>query len=138
LTFAKFIRSVLIFEAIVLNIGTGLLCILAPNFFVAQFTAQSIPSVALEFLRWYGVVLWVLAYVVLRILPMNDQRMLFPAVESLLMGDVVHLIAVFWFFQVMPVWSFAFIVMLIAASTLAVLRSIWLYRYHTHRLEGTP
>ena len=134
MTYSKFMRYVLTFEAIVLNFGTGALCLVAPQSLVAQFTPQTIPQVGLEFLRWYGVVLWVLAYVVLRILPMNDNRMLFPAVEGLLMGDVVHLIACYFFFQAVPVWSFAFIVMVVSATTLATLRSIWVYRYHTHRI----
>lgn len=133
MSYHRFMRYVLAFEALVINFGIGALCLFAPSSLVAQFTPQTIPPAGLEFLRWYGVLLWVLAYVVLRILPMNDHRMLFPAVEALLMGDLVHLIASYFFFQVVPGWSLAFIIMVVSASTLAILRSIWLYRYHARR-----
>ena len=134
MTYNKFIRYILIFEAIVLNAGTGAMCLFAPKFFVAQFTTETMPVVTLEFIRWYGVLLWVLTFFVLRILPMNDNRALAPAVEALLFGDLVHLYAIYMFYQAIPEWSFSFIIMLFFTSFLASVRSIWVYKFHTKAL----
>ncbi len=128
MTYQRFMRGVLIFEAVVLNFGTGLLCLAAPAAFVAQFASDSVAPVPLELIRWYGVLLWVLTYFVLRILPQNDNRMLAPAVEALLFGDLVHLVAIYLFYQAKPVFDFSFIIMLFFTVTLASLRSVWLYR----------
>ena len=134
MTYNKFMRTILIFEAIALNTGTGILCLFAPKFFVSQFTDITVPVVTLEFIRWYGVLLWVLTFVVLRILPMNDNRALAPAVEALLFGDLVHLYAIYMFYRVVPEWSFSFIIMLFFTTFLAVVRSIWGYKFHTQTL----
>ncbi len=134
MSYPQFIRYVLTFEAIVLNAGTGLVCLAAPAFFVGQFTDQTVPPVPLELIRWYGVLLWVLTFFVLRILPARDNRLLAPAVEALLFGDLVHLVAIYLFYQALPEWSFSFIIMLFFTCTLAILRSVWVYRYHTQTL----
>lgn len=134
MTYNQFMRYVLVFEAVALNFGTGLLCLAAPAMFVAQFSTDSLPPVPLELTRWYGVLLWVLTFVVLRILPYNDNRMLSPAVEALLFGDLVHLVAIYLFYQARPEWNFSFILMLFFTLTLAILRSVWVYRYYKKTL----
>ncbi|MFZ5879183.1 MAG: hypothetical protein ACOY0R_07425 [Chloroflexota bacterium] len=134
MTYNQFIRYVLTFEAVVLNAGTGAMCLIAPQGFIAQFSAEPLTAVGYEFIRWYGVLLWVLTVYVLRLLPLKDDRALAPAVEALLFGDLAHLVVSYLFFQAIPVWSFAFIVMLVFTTTLAVLRSIWVYRFHTQKL----
>ena len=134
MTYNKFVRYILTFEAIVLNAGTGAICLFAPSFFVLQFSMEPMPLLALEFIRWYGVLLWVLAFLVLRILPQNDNRVLAPAVEALLFGDLIHLFAIYMFYQTIPLWSFAFTIMLFCTLTLAIIRSIWVYKYHQKTL----
>ncbi len=129
MTYNKFMRYVLIFEAMILNGGTGAMCLFAPEFFSAQFGADALPALGVEFVRWYGVLLWVLTFFVLRLLPANDDRLLAPAVEALLFGDLVHLYAIYMFHRVFPIWSFAFIIMLFFTVTLAALRSVWVYKY---------
>lgn len=134
MTYNRFMRYVLIFEAVALNFGTGLLCLAAPAAFVAQFATETLPPVPLELIRWYGVLLWVLTFFVLRILPSNDNRLLAPAVEALLFGDFVHLAAIYLYFQARPEWSVSFVLMLFFTATLAVLRSVWVWRYYRHTL----
>jgi len=134
MTYARFVRYVLTFEAIVLNGGVGLMCLVAPQAFGAQFGAEALPALSLEFIRWYGVLLWVLTFFVLRILPANDERLLAPAVEALLFGDLVHLYAIYKFYQIAPLWSFSFIVMLFFTVALASIRSVWVVRYHRNLL----
>jgi len=134
MSYNKFMRYVLTFEAIVLNAGTGIMCLIAPSFFASQFSSNEMPAAALEFIRWYGVLLWVLAFYVLRILPANDNRILAPAVEALLFGDLVHLFAIYMFYRAVPVWSYSFIAMLVFTIGLAGIRSIWVFRYHQQKI----
>lgn len=135
MTYNKFMRYILVFEAVVLNAGTGALCLFVPNKFLSQFTSEPFPAVGLEFIRWYGVLLWVLTFFVLRILPMKEDRILAPAVEALLFGDLVHLYAIYMFYQVIPAWSFSFILMLFFTTFLATVRSVWVYKYHNSSLK---
>ncbi len=135
MTYNKFMRYILVFEAVVLNAGTGALCLFVPNTFLSQFTSEPFPAVGLEFIRWYGVLLWVLTFFVLRILPMKEDRILAPAVEALLFGDLVHLYAIYMFYQVIPAWSFSFILMLFFTTFLATVRSVWVYKYHNSSLK---
>jgi hypothetical protein len=51
-------------------------------------------------------------------------------VEALLFGDLAHLYAIYMFYRVFPIWSFAFVVMLFFTVTLAILRSVWVARYY--------
>jgi hypothetical protein len=124
----KFARSVFIFEALAINAGVGLLCFFFPAAFLANFSPQPAPAPAVEIIRWYGVLLGVLAFMVLRAIPANDNRVLKPAIEALLFGDIAHLMASYLYFQVMPVWNVAFIFMIVMATFLASVRTYWLYQ----------
>jgi hypothetical protein len=125
----KFARWVFLFEAVVINAGVGLLCFFLPSAFVSQFSPASIPPANLELTRWYGVLLWVLAYAMLRVLPMNDHHVMQPVVEALLFGDLAHLAASYLFFRAVPVWSLAFVFMLGMSAFLAGTRIYWLVLY---------
>lgn len=125
----KFARGVFLFEAIAINAGVGILCFFLPAAFVAQFSAVAIPPVSLEVVRWYGVLLWVLAFAMLRVWPMRDDRVMQPVVEALLFGDLAHLAASWLFFRAIPVWNFPFIFMIGMATFLACVRIYWLVRH---------
>lgn len=122
----KFARRVFLFEAIVINAGVGVLCFFLPSVFVSQFSPASIPAANVELTRWYGVLLWVLAYAMLRVLPMNDNRVMQPVVEALLFGDLAHLAASYLFFRAVPIWSLAFVFMIGMSTFLACMRIYWL------------
>jgi len=125
----KFARYVLLFEAIVINAGVGLYCFFFPAAFVAQWAPASVPAAAVELTRWYGVLLGVLAYAMLRVWPMKDDRIMQPVVEALLFGDLTHLAATAFYFHVVPVWSLGFIFMLGMSTFLACVRIAWLVLY---------
>ena len=122
----KLARYVFIFEAVVINAGVGILCFISPATFLVNFSPTLAPAPALEIIRWYGVLLGVLSVMVLRALPANDDRVLRPAIEALLFGDLVHLVASFLYFRVMPVWNLQFIFMLAMTVFLASVRTYWL------------
>ena len=122
----KFARAVFIFEAIVLNAGTGLLCFFVPAQFASFFSPTPVTGTALEFLRWYGVLLWVLAYAMLRVLPMNDNRVLRPLVEALLFGDFAHLAASALYFKAVSGLTIPSAIMMFFTVLLAIIRINWL------------
>jgi hypothetical protein len=124
----KISRAIFIFEAILINGGVGLLCFIAPATFLVNFSPDLAPAPALEIVRWYGVLLGVLSVMVLRALPANDNRVLKPAIEALLFGDLAHMLASYLYFQVSPIWSMPFIFMLGMSSFLAGVRIYWLYQ----------
>jgi len=125
----KFARVVFVFEAIFINAGVGLFCFFAPAIFLSNFSPVA-PAQAVEIMRWYGVLLGVLAVMVLRALPTHDERVLKPAIEALLFGDVAHMAASYLYFQVMPVWSLAFIFMIGMSTFLASVRAYWLIKVY--------
>ncbi len=126
---AKISRYIMIFEAYAINAGVGLLCLFAPKVFLINYSPELAPAPAIEIVRWYGVLLGVLAMMFLRALATKDDRVLKPAVEALLFGDLVHLLATYFYFQVVPAWSLQFIFMLGMTIFLAGVRVYWLMEY---------
>ena len=126
---AKISRYIMIFEAYAINGGVGLLCLIAPKVFLANYSPELAPAPAIEIVRWYGVLLGVLAMMFLRALAARDDRVLKPAVEALLFGDLLHLVATYLFFQAVPEWSWQFIFMLGMTIFLACVRIYWLLEY---------
>ncbi len=103
----KLIRALFYFEGIILNTGVGLLCMILPAAFVANFVPTGLPTLALEFIRWYGVLLMVLGYFELRALRSGNVQALVFAIEALLFGDVLHFVASIFFLQAGVAFSMA-------------------------------
>ncbi len=124
----KLIRALFYFEGVVLNTGVGLFCLIFPAVFVANFVPAGLPALALEFIRWYGVLLMVLGYFELRALRGGDGKALTFAIEALLFGDVLHFIASLMFVQAGVAFSIAVGFMFFMTTLLAFTRIYWLYR----------
>ena len=122
----KFARSVLYFEAIFINLLVGLIVFAAPAFFVSSFYPDRLPAVPLEIIRWYGVLLMVLSYAVLRALPSGNAGAVNILVEALLFGDVIHFIATIFFFRNGGPVVFGSVVMVIFTLFLMGVRVFWL------------
>jgi len=124
----KFIRALFYFEGVVLNTGVGLFCMILPAAFVTTFVPAGLPALALEFIRWYGVLLLVLGYFELRALRGGDGKALTFAIEALLFGDVLHFIASVLFLQAGVAFSAAVGFMFFMTTLLALTRTYWLYQ----------
>lgn len=112
------------------NILFGLLPLAAPARFLAQFTMRATPGVAVELLRWYGILLLVLAYIELRVLLSRQDAALALVLEGLLLGDALQLIAVVLVARAAGMFGLALGVTTIFTLILASARVIWLWRYH--------
>ena len=122
----KFARIIYWIEAIGLNLLTGLFTFFAPDRFIANFTTDTLPAVPLEFIRWYGVLLFVLAYVVIRTLLNGNNETLKVLVEGLLLGDLIHLVAIGFFFRAGAALTLSTGFMIFTTVSLAVIRTLWL------------
>ncbi len=122
----KFARYVFYFEAIFINLLVGLLVFFAPGVFVSTFYPGSLPAVPLEIMRWYGVLLFVLSYAMLRALPSGNEGAVRIFVEALLLGDIVHLVATVLFFINGGPLVFGSAVMVFFSTFLACVRIFWL------------
>jgi hypothetical protein len=126
---AKYARYIMIFEAYIINAGVGLFSFFAPAMFLGNFSPGLGPAPTIEIIRWYGVLLGVLAVMFLRGLATKDDRVLKPAVEALLFGDLAHLGATYFYFQAVPVWNTQFLFMLGMTIFLVGVRIYWLLEY---------
>lgn len=91
-------------EALV-NVVTGCLAFFVPASFLRQFlptgTVTPTPAVALEVVRWFGVLLFVLAYLWGRTAFFSRDNLvaLRIVIEGLLLGDLIQLVATFLMFR---------------------------------------
>lgn len=124
----KLIRYLFFFEGWVINLGVGVFCLIFPAAFVANFAPTGLPTLALEFIRWYGVLLMVLGYFEIRALRGNNPQALTFAIEALLFGDVLHFVASISFLQAGVAFSVAVGFMFFMTTLLALTRTYWLYQ----------
>ena len=111
----RFVRAVFYFEALS-NLGSAGFAMVAPAAFLAQFSADPVPAGAVEFGRWYAVLLIVLSLVLLAALREGSDRFLRPVIGAYLFGDVLQIAvaarlgsAVGWTFAVhAAIWTSVF------------------------------
>jgi hypothetical protein len=84
------VRAVFYFEAFT-NLGSAAFAIVMPATFLAQFVSEPLPIAAVEFGRWYAVLLFVLSLVLLAALREGSDRFLRPVIAAFLLGDVLQL-----------------------------------------------
>lgn len=129
-----FARAVLYIEAVLVNLGVGLLCFFFPAVFVFSITGQTLPPIPLELTRWYGVLLFVLAYGMLRAFSTRSAAAVRVMVEALLLGDLAHLAATVFFFRAGGPVTPGTIIMVISSIFLAAVRVYWLRSGASERL----
>lgn len=80
------LRGIFYFEVIT-NLGSACFALLFPAAFLGQLSSDPLPTVAVEFVRWYAVVLVVLSLVLLASLREGSDRVLRPVIAAYLVGD---------------------------------------------------
>ena len=84
------LRVVFYFE-VVTNLVSAAFALLFPSGFLGQLTTEPLPVAAVEFVRWYAVVLVVLSLVLLAALRDGSDRMLRPIIAAYLLGDALQI-----------------------------------------------
>ena len=82
----RVVRAIFYLEAITNLVGAAF-ALLLPSAFLAQFVSEPLPVAAVEFGRWYAVLLVVLSLVLLAALREGSDRFLRPVIGAYLVGD---------------------------------------------------
>jgi len=82
----RIVRAVFYFEVIT-NLVSAVFALLLPGAFLGQFVSEPLPVAAVEFGRWYAVLLVVLSLVLLAALREGGDRFLRPVISAYLVGD---------------------------------------------------
>jgi hypothetical protein len=128
-------RWVFWFEAIVINFGVGVMCFFAPALFSANFVPTGMPVLGNELIRWYGVLLWVLAYAGVRTLLSSNTQALAFVIEALLAGDLAHLAATGLYLRAGGAPGPGLLIGIGMSIFLAVVRALWLVNRREKALD---
>ena len=86
----RVVRAVFYFEVIT-NLVSAIFGLLFPAAFLGQFASEPLPVAAVEFGRWYAVLLVVLSLILLAALRGGSDRFLRPVLGAYLLGDVLQI-----------------------------------------------
>ncbi|MFN8443317.1 MAG: hypothetical protein U0175_21250 [Caldilineaceae bacterium] len=115
----------LFYVEILINFVSIYQSIFTPAAFVAQFGDQPVAPVALEVVRWYGVLLIVLSYLLWRGLRQGGVALRL-ILEALLLGDIIQLAVAFATARNLGNWPFVVIMAIVLSVVLAVARLLYL------------
>jgi hypothetical protein len=82
----RVVRAIFYLEAFT-NLASAAFALLLPGVFLGQFVSEPLPIAAVEFGRWYAVLLVVLSLVLLAALREGGDRFLRPVIGAYLLGD---------------------------------------------------
>jgi hypothetical protein len=122
---------------ILINVASGGQTLFAPAAFLGQFSGEPAPAFALEMTRWYGVLIAVLTYLLIRGLMLRGTT-LKVALEALLLGDVIQIIVSFVTANVLGVWTSNVILSVVLSVILAVVRLVCLWKPIETGIERMP
>lgn len=86
----RVVRAIFYLEAIT-NLGSAVFALFLPGAFLEQFVSEPLPPAAVEFGRWYAVLLVVLSLVLLAALRDGSTRFLRPVISAYLVGDCLQI-----------------------------------------------
>ncbi len=98
-----------------------------PATFLKQFTSDPAPTLALEMARWYGVLLFVLVYLLIQGLRLRGTAFKL-VLQGLLIGDFFQIAATFVTARALGDWSFVLYMSVILSTFYIVLRGIYLWK----------
>ena len=110
-----------------ISLLSGFQSLFVPATFLKQFTIETAPTLAIEITRWYGVLLFVLIYLLLQGLRLRGAALKL-ALQSLLLGDILQIAATFVTARAFGGWSFVLYMSVILSVVYAILRGICLWK----------
>lgn len=100
----RIIRAILYVE-IVVNIANIIANLVAPSALLDQFAPQPHPPLALEMVRWFGVLLFVITYIMWHALRSDNAQALRWVIEGYLIGDILYLAVLASLANAVGVWT---------------------------------
>ena len=122
----KYLIYVFYLEAAISTLS-GFQAFFTPAAFLKQFTTDPAPTLAVEMTRWYGVLLFVLVYLLIQ--GLRIRGMTFKVIlQGLLIGDFFQIAATFVTARALGSWSFVLYMSVILSIIYAILRGICLWK----------
>ena len=122
----KYLIYVFYLEAAISTLS-GFQSFFMPAAFLKQFTSDPAPTLAIEMTRWYGVLLFVLVYLLLQGLRLRGGALKL-VLQGLLLGDILQIAATFVTARALGGWSFVLYMSLILTTLYILLRGICLWK----------
>ncbi|NHJ40320.1 MAG: hypothetical protein FK731_09835 [Asgard group archaeon] len=117
------LKYVFYFE-VLLNIIMVILCIFVPQFFISQLTGESFTQVGIEIVIWYGILLFVISFIMIGILIIEDQKSFRIVMIGYIFGDWFQIGAAIHFALKLSSWSFGIIFTIVITFILIIFRLV--------------
>ena len=112
---------------ILINFASGGQSLFMPAAFLGQFSSEPAPAFALEMTRWYGVLICVLTYLLVRGLQQRGPA-LRAALEALLLGDAIQIVVSFVAANALGGWPFNVLLSVVVSVILGIVRIVCLWK----------
>ena len=122
----KYLLYVFYLESAI-SLFSGFQAFFMPAMFLKQFSPDPAPTLAVEMARWYGVLLFVLVYLLLKGLQLRGAALKLT-LQGLLLGDFLQIAATFVTARALGGWSFVLYMSVIISAVYIVLRGICLWK----------
>jgi hypothetical protein len=110
-----------------ISLFSGIQALFMPAAFLTQFTSEPASPLALEMTRWYGVVLFVLVYALLKGLHMRGPALKLT-LQALLIGDALQVGVTFITAKALGGWTFTLIMSVVLSVLYLILRAVCLWK----------
>lgn len=110
-----------------ISLISGLQSLVTPAAFLKQFTPEPASTLAIEMARWYGVLLFVLVYLLVQGLRLRGTALKLT-LQGLLIGDVLQIAATVVTVQALGGGSFVLYMSVILSALYIILRGICLWK----------
>ncbi len=122
----KYLLYIFYFESVI-SLFSAVQALFIPAMFLQQLTTDPAPVLAVEMTRWYGVVLFVLVYLLLQGLRMRGPALKL-ALQAMLFGDVLQIGATFVTAKALGGWSFTLVMSVVLSAVYLILRAVCLWK----------
>ncbi|NHJ48295.1 MAG: hypothetical protein FK733_10965 [Asgard group archaeon] len=111
-----------------LNTIMVILCIFIPQFFIRQLTSETSSTLSLEMVIWYGILLFVITFIMTGILIIENQKAFKIVMIGYLFGDWFQIGAAIHFAIKLNSWTFGIIFTIVITAVLIILRFIVIFK----------
>ncbi|MHA1126071.1 MAG: hypothetical protein ACTSO7_11230 [Candidatus Heimdallarchaeota archaeon] len=115
------LKFIFYLEALV-NSATLIMCIFFPVYFLGQFSSDTVPIVGVEIVRWYGILLFVITFILVGVLIKENLEAVKIVLLGYLIGDFAQIGVTLYLALTLKSWSFAVIFAIVITVLLIVFR----------------
>lgn len=117
------LKFVFYFEALI-NTASLIMCIFFPIYFLGQFSSDAVATVGVEIVRWYGILLFVITFILVGVLIKENIEAVKIVLLGYLIGDFAQIGASIYLAIILNTWSFAVIFAITVTVVLIIFRII--------------